>query len=270
MFRARTPLAFASFVFALWAVPAMAQSPKPPPFRPFPAGPVVGSGTPKPPPFRPRPPLVQPGQPIPPVVLPGNPGTPPTTPEDEQQRRRRFFFLMMLRQQALTRAALQQAAFATALANQASYQAASSYPQSYPYPMSYPSPMSPARREQPPAAEPTLLAGMVDAEGKVAWPLGLQIVRPALETKTIRERIDGLVRVAARQAASGQHPRGVLDETKQLVGELRKAFDASRQDMPERTAQDADAFLTRLSTSLQSMQGGERPAAYDDAGRKKY
>jgi hypothetical protein len=76
--------------------------------------------------------------------------------------------------------------------------------------------------------------------------------------------------VAARQAASGQLQRGILDETKQLVGDLRKAFDASRQDMPERTAQDADAFLTRLSTSLQSMQAGDRSAPYDDAGRKKY
>jgi len=122
-------------------------------------------------------------------------------------------------------------------------------------------------KEQP-AAEVALLAGIVDAEGKVAWPLGLQIARPALETKTLRERIDGLVRVAAKQAAYGQVQRGILGEAKQLLAELRKKFEESRQDMPERTARDADAFLTRLNTSLQAMQAGERPAAYDDAGKK--
>jgi hypothetical protein len=122
-----------------------------------------------------------------------------------------------------------------------------------------------------------LLAGIVDAEGKVAWPLGLQIARPALETKTLRERIDGLVRVAAKQAAYGQVQPGIIDEAKQLLAELRTKFNDSRQDMPERTARDAGEFLTRLNTSLQSMQGGERPAAYDDdagkkdrAGQKRY
>ena len=82
-----------------------------------------------------------------------------------------------------------------------------------------------------------MLAGIVDAEGKVAWPLGLQIARPALETKTFRERIDGLVRVAAKQAAYGQVQRGILDEAKLLLADLRKAFEGSRQDMPERTAE---------------------------------
>src|SRR5688500_8965773 len=263
MSRIRNFLVLASFGFAVWAAPVAAQSPKPPPFRPFPAGPAP-QGSPKPPPFRPKPP---PPKPIPPVaIVPVNPGNGVTpTPDDEQQRRRRMFVFMMLRQQALTRAAmqqaaLQQAALATALANQSAYQP--SYPQ--PYPMSYPTPTPPATptaKEQP-AAEVALLAGLVDAAGKVAWPLGLQIARPALETKTLRERIDGLVRVAAKQAAYGQVQRGILDEAKQLLADLRKAFDNSRRDMPERTAQDADAFLTRLNTSLQAMQGGDVAKKY--------
>lgn len=189
-------------------------------------------------------------------------------PDDEQQRRRRLFILMMLRQQALTRAALQQAALAAAFASQSPYQAAvPSYSSSYSAPYPSPTPMAPMAKEQR-GPEVALLAGIVDAEGKIAWPLGLQIARPALETKTLRERIDGLVRVAAKQAAYGQVQRGILDEAKQLVAELRKNFDDSRQDMPERTARDAEEFLARLNTSLQSMQAGERPAAYDDAGKK--
>ncbi|MCI0681600.1 MAG: hypothetical protein L0Y71_05820 [Gemmataceae bacterium] len=166
-----------------------------------------------------------------------------------------MFFSFMLRQQALTRAALQQAALATAYASQAPYQSiAPGYAiQPYPYPVPMPQP-APAPQAQAPAPEMAVLAGLVDADGKVAWPLGLQIARPALETKMLRERIEGLVRVAAKQATDGRPQRGLVDEAAQHLADLRKAFQESRADMPERTARDAEAFLTRLDTALQAMR----------------
>ena len=95
-----------------------------------------------------------------------------------------------------------------------------------------------------------LLAGMVDAQGQIAWPLGLQILRPAPETKALRERIDGLLRVAAQQAAQGRAPAAATNELHDAIGKLRDALAKQRDDMPERTGQDAAAFLRRLEAIL--------------------
>src|SRR5439155_7902186 len=136
-------------------------------------------------------------KPTPPTPNPTQPGTTPMNPNNPQlmqhhQQQRLFFLMMLARMQS------QQPTYPVTISNM------SSMP--YPYPMPYPTPpanvpMPAAVKNEAPALP--LLAGITDAQGHVAWPLGLQILRPALETKELRQQIESSLVSAAQQAASG-------------------------------------------------------------------
>src|SRR5262249_49943743 len=128
-----------------------------------------------------------------------------------------------------------------------------SYPYSYPtsYPMQQPNVQAPVNNAAP-AAVPPLLAGLVDAQGHVAWPLGLQILRPALETRDLRQRIENTL-----VSGAGRTPQATVTEAGQAVVRLRQALREQRLDMAEATQRDAAAFLDRLEAALQAIGEGK-------------
>lgn len=192
-----------------------------------------------------------------PMVV-GNPNDP-----SMMQRRRDFFrrqTALLFRQQALTQMALQQAAMQQALTASIMGQ------------MAYASPMMSESYAMPniknqvrlnvavnagagDVVGAAFLAGLVDERGQIAWPLGLQILPPALESKALRQRIEGLVRVAAQQTAKGA-PIAVGNELSQAIAQLSVSLEKHRADMPERTGRDAAAFLVRLQSIAPAAQAG--------------
>ena len=95
----------------------------------------------------------------------------------------------------------------------------------------------------------------------VAWPLGLQILRPALETKELRQQIESSLVGAAQQAASGgRAAEPMVAGTRQAVARLRQALRDQRVEMAEATYRDAAAFLDRIRDAIQAI--GEGKGAY--------
>jgi ElaB/YqjD/DUF883 family membrane-anchored ribosome-binding protein len=187
-------------------------------------------------------------RPMPPTTNPPTtnpPGTTPMNPTNQQlAHRQRLFMLMMLARMQT------QPTYPTMMTSMGSM--------SYPYPMPYP--MQQANAPAPvnnaaPVAVPPLLAGIVDAQGHVAWPLGLQILRPALETKALRQRVESLLTSGA--AATGREAAPTVAEAGQAVMRLRQALREQRTDMAEATHRDASAFLDRIEAALQAMGEGK-------------
>ena len=190
-------------------------------------------------------------RPMPPATPPGTtppPTTNPPTLTDQQKmqlrlmHQQRLFMMMMLARMQST------PSYPTTMGSMGgSY----SYPYPTSYPMQQPNVQAPVNNVAP-AAVPPLLAGLVDAQGHVAWPLGLQILRPALETKDLRHRIENTL-----VGGAGRTPQATVTEAGQAVVRLRQALREQRLDMAEATQRDAAAFLDRLETALQAMGEGK-------------
>lgn len=191
-------------------------------------------------------------RPMPPTTPPGTtppPTTNPPTLTDQQKmqlrllhQQRLFMMMTLARMQSTPNYPM----------TMTSMGGMSSYPYPIPYPMSQPNVQAPVNNAAP-VAVPPLLAGLVDAQGHVAWPLGLQILRPALETKDLRQRIEGTL----LSSTGGRTPQATVTEAGQAVVGLRQALRNQRLDMAEATQRDAAAFLDRLEAALQAMGEGK-------------
>ncbi len=203
--------------------------------------------------------------------LPGSPGNkfilptlPPTTkdkgkPDPDEQRRRLLLFLL-LRQQVLfaqQQALLAQARMAQMYGNSSYMNPYSSYsqtPYSNPYGANY-SPMSVNNTNVSSGSSGAgLLTGIVNARGQVDWPLGLQILPPAAETKELRQRAEGLFLAAVQQAGHGRAQPQAVDEASQALSRLRERLRRQRDEMAEGTYNTAVAFLRRLESTLKALR----------------
>jgi hypothetical protein len=97
--------------------------------------------------------------------------------------------------------------------------------------------------------------GLPNAGGRLAWPLGLRILPPDEKTVLLRNQIDALLGIAARQAVQGPVNPKLLQEAgkavKELHGLLREkklVFEASF------TYNEADRFLDKLAHGLKLLQ----------------
>lgn len=200
--------------------------------------------------FRPRPP-------VPTTTPPGTttPGTTTTNP-----RFPGIVFLHQLhRQQLLTQMMIAQDQMLQISMNSRNPY---SMQMSIPYPYPTPAPMANNNNANLPAAinnaNPApgngLLTGIVDAQGQVAWPLGLQILSPPLETKEMRKQLEGALQGAASQAGQGRTQANVIDDAAKIVTQLRQALRRQQVGMAEATVRDAEAFLTRLDEALKGMR----------------
>jgi hypothetical protein len=97
--------------------------------------------------------------------------------------------------------------------------------------------------------------GVPTKDGKVTWPLGLRILPPDEETKTLRLQIDALVQRAAERAAEGRPDSRALEEVRRAVDELRGLLHKKKDAFPAPyTYTEADRFLTRLVDGLKTLQ----------------
>jgi hypothetical protein len=203
--------------------------------------------------FRPRPPV--------PTTTPPGTTTPGTTPQNP--RFPGIIFLNQLhRQQLLTQMMIAQD---QALMMQMSMNSRNPYSSpmviAYPYP-SYSTPAPMANNANLPAAVNNanaagglgLLAGIVDGQGQVAWPLGLQILSPPLETKEMRKQLESALQGAASQAGQGRVQASVVDDASKVVTRLRQLLRQQREGMAEATVRDAEAFLSRMDEALKGMR----------------
>lgn len=204
-------------------------------------------------------PGMHPRPPVTPVTTTTPPGT--TTPGTTTQNPRfpGIIFLHQLhRQQLLTQMMIAQD---QALLMQIALNQRNPYvmPMFIPYPYPTPAPMAnnvnlgaAVNPKQNPGNG--LLAGIVDAQGNVAWPLGLQILTPALETKEMRKQLESALQGAASQAAQGRVQANVVDEASKVVAKLRQSLRDQRVGMAEATVRDAETFLNRVEEVLKGMR----------------
>ena len=97
--------------------------------------------------------------------------------------------------------------------------------------------------------------GLPNGGGRLEWPLGLRILPPDERTVVLRNQIDALLGMAARQSAQGPVSPKLLQEASQAVNELHRllrekqtAFEASF------TYNEADRFLDKLAHGLKLLQ----------------
>jgi hypothetical protein len=119
------------------------------------------------------------------------------------------------------------------------------------------------------SATPQLLdtLGLPTAKGQLSWPLGLRMMAPAPEAEDLRQQINGLVQTLAYQVASGQVQSGTVEAATHATSELRRLWRKGQGSaaIAEQTARDANRFLDRLNTAIQSAASVN--ASYDDAQR---
>jgi plastocyanin len=103
-------------------------------------------------------------------------------------------------------------------------------------------------------------AGIANEDGRVNWPLGLQIL-PAPGSDERRQQIEALLAIAALQAMHGQADSRVLDQITNTTQELRQLLKKDHRDrfsMPEKCYEEAEQFLGQLlkSTRILSLRLG--------------
>src|SRR5205814_4333370 len=96
------------------------------------------------------------------------------------------------------------------------------------------------------ARSPAALLGVPVEKGHIRWPLGLRVLPPADETKTLREQLDALLPTVASQAALGQASPALVEQGLDAIHALRKLLRPREGTMAEVTYTDAMRFLDRV------------------------
>jgi len=100
-----------------------------------------------------------------------------------------------------------------------------------------------------PIAAATLF-GLPAENGRVQWPLGLRILKPADETRALREQLELVLYFAATQAAEGHVNRTFIDFGLQAVRDLRQLLRPRAGAMPAFTYSEGMRFLDRAERGL--------------------
>jgi hypothetical protein len=105
-----------------------------------------------------------------------------------------------------------------------------------------------------PAAGP--LAGLVDAQGGLDWPLALRILPPGPQVRSLRQQIDASASEVQRQTGSGQvNPALIrqmnrdLNTLNDLLADRAGALPISQQGIAE-----GGQFIQRLRDALSAIQ----------------
>jgi hypothetical protein len=97
--------------------------------------------------------------------------------------------------------------------------------------------------------------GVPNQDGKLSWPLGLQALLPDLEVSALRDQLDGLVQIAAKDGANGQANPQLVQQGKQAVKRLRFLLRTNGKDkFYASTYRDAARFLDNLDNGLGLLQ----------------
>jgi hypothetical protein len=102
----------------------------------------------------------------------------------------------------------------------------------------------------------TMLAaiGVPNDRGRVAWPVGLQVLSPTAENNELLQQIEGLVNVAASQHLSGQVSPRIVDETTRALGKLRGMLRNRKERMFSANYKEASSFIDKLDSDLKALK----------------
>ena len=97
--------------------------------------------------------------------------------------------------------------------------------------------------------------GLPVERGQLAWPIGLQALRPDEEVKTLRVQIDGLLQLAASDRMNGREDGRPVDLTKKALARLRFLLRTNGKDrfFPS-TYRDSARFLDQVESGLKVLQ----------------
>jgi hypothetical protein len=97
--------------------------------------------------------------------------------------------------------------------------------------------------------------GLPVEQGQLAWPIGLQALRPDEEVKTLRDQIDGSIQVAAFDRMNGRGDERLVEQTKKAVARLRLLLRTNGKDrFFASTYRDSARFLDQLESGLKVLQ----------------
>jgi hypothetical protein len=88
----------------------------------------------------------------------------------------------------------------------------------------------------------------------LAWPVGLRILPPALETKPLRDRIDKLLAEAKEQSVKGRVKADLVADLRDNLAKLRKFFSKRIDDMTFTQYAESKRFLSDLDAALQVLE----------------
>ena len=97
--------------------------------------------------------------------------------------------------------------------------------------------------------------GVPTENGRLSWPLGLQILRPESETQELRQQVNALIQVAASAALNGHRDQRTVDDIKEALAKLRSLLRINGKDRyyPS-TYRESERFLTQLEKGLKVLE----------------
>jgi hypothetical protein len=98
--------------------------------------------------------------------------------------------------------------------------------------------------------------GLPVEQGQLAWPIGLQALRPDEEVKTLRDQINGSIQVAAFDRMNKREDGRLVEQTQKAVARLRVLLRTNGKDrFFASTYKDSAQFLDQLEGGLKMLQG---------------
>jgi hypothetical protein len=96
------------------------------------------------------------------------------------------------------------------------------------------------------------LAGLTNAEGKLAWPLGLTVLPPAAETDPLRNKISNEVFATLDRAEDGKASRTSVQQVTRDINHLEALLNERASDVPltDQAVADARRFLHSLKDRI--------------------
>jgi hypothetical protein len=100
------------------------------------------------------------------------------------------------------------------------------------------------------------LAGLLNDEGKLDWPLALRILPPGPQVSQLRQQIDARAGELQREAATGQTNPGLARELSHDVDTLRSLLADRAESLPvsQQALTEARRFLHKLQDTLQTVR----------------
>ena len=99
------------------------------------------------------------------------------------------------------------------------------------------------------------LAGLTNAEGKLAWPLGLRVLPPAAETDPLRDKISTEVLETLDRAEDGKASRASVQQVARDINHFEALLNERAGDVPltDQAVSDARRFLRNLKERITSL-----------------
>ncbi|HEV8060488.1 MAG TPA: hypothetical protein VGP68_11470 [Gemmataceae bacterium] len=109
----------------------------------------------------------------------------------------------------------------------------------------------------PDASRILTAAGLPNDQGRLNWPIGLQVLFPVSEYGESFLQLEARLETAALAKANGSVDSKVLDEANQDVGKMRSKLRQRKSSMMAPTYAEADRFLQNLDGALKQLQGNK-------------